>query len=326
MKKIMKWGFIGCGSVTEVKSGPAYHQQTEGFEVVAVMRRDLDKAKDYAARHNISAYYNDADALINDENVEAVYIATPPDSHKEYALKIAEAGKICCIEKPLTPSYKDSLEIQNVFESKNLPLFVAYYRRSLPRFLKVKSWIDNGTIGEIRHINWSFCKPPNAMDLAKTYNWRTDSKIAPGGYFDDLASHGLDLFAFLLGDFEDAQGICKNQQNLYDAHDAITGSWVHKHKITGSGSWNFGSHNHMDDVTIIGSKGQIRFSVFLENPVYLKTENTEEELFIENPKHIQLYHVNGMRDELLFNNSKHPSTGKTATHTSWVMDKILGKL
>lgn len=321
----IKWGFIGCGSVTEVKSGPAY-QLTRGFEVAAVMCRNIEKAKDYAKRHNIETYYNNANDLIQDKNIDAIYIATPPDSHLEYALQVAEAEKICCIEKPLTPNYLDSLKIESAFKAKGLPLFVAYYRRSLPRFLKVKSWIENGAIGDIRHINWTFSKPPNTLDLNKVYNWRTDANIALGGYFDDLASHGLDLFSFLLGNFDDATGICKNQQKLYNAYDAITATWIHKNGITGSGSWHFGSKDRFDDVTIIGSNGHITFSVFLENPIHIKSNTNEEYLSINHPKHIQLYHVNGIKDELILNNFKHPSTGKTATHTSWVMDKILGKL
>ena len=148
----MNWGFIGCGSVTEIKSGPAY-QQTTDFNVTAVMRRDIEKLKDYAKRHNIKATFTDADALINDANIDAVYIATPPDTHKYYALKVAKAGKPCCIEKPLSPSYNESLEIQKAFNEKNTPLFVAYYRRSLPRFLKIKEWLANNYIGEVRHIN-----------------------------------------------------------------------------------------------------------------------------------------------------------------------------
>ncbi len=197
----MNWGFIGCGSVTEIKSGPAY-QHTDGFNVVAVMRRDIEKLKDYAKRHNIEKTFTDAEALINDSNIDAIYIATPPDTHKHYALKVAEAGKPCCIEKPLSPSYAESLEIQNAFEAINIPLFVAYYRRSLPRFLKIKEWLDNNYIGEIRHISAHLSKPANEIDLSKTYNWRTDANIAPAGYFDDLASHGLDLFTFLLEIFQ----------------------------------------------------------------------------------------------------------------------------
>ncbi|UKM64113.1 Gfo/Idh/MocA family oxidoreductase [Flavobacteriaceae bacterium GSB9] len=324
-KKNINWGIIGCGDVTEVKSGPPY-QLTDGFTLSAVMRRDAVKLKDYAKRHKIETTYTDADALINDNSIDAVYIATPPDTHKLYALKVAEAGKPCCIEKPLSPSYADSLEIYEVFKSKNLPLFVAYYRRSLPRFLKIKEWLDAGYIGNVRHINSNLTKPASKTDLSKKYNWRTDANIAPAGYFDDLASHSLDLFAFFLGNFKEANGISLNQQKLYTAKDAVTASWLHESGVTGSGVWNFGCNDHLDKTTIYGSKGTIEFSVFHEKPIVLKSDNKNEELFIENPKHIQQYHVENMRDDLVFNKAKHPSTGSTALHASWVMDKILGNL
>ena len=320
----VRWGILGCGNVTEVKSGPAY-QKTEGFEVVAVMRRDAEKAEDYAQRHGISKHYSDAEALINDTEVDAVYIATPPDSHKLYALKVAAAGKPCCIEKPMTPSYADSLEIQQAFTEKNLPLFVAYYRRSLPRFLKVKEWLDANEIGQVRHIRWFLGKPPNAMDLSGAYNWRTDAKVAPAGYFDDLASHGLDLFAYLLGDFKNVSGTALNQQGLYSAKDAVTGHWIHENGITGSGTWNFGTHQREDLVEIYGSEGKISFSVFEEADVVLANAKGKTQLFIAHPEHVQQFHVENLEEDLS-GGKRHPSTGETALHTSWVMDSILGKL
>lgn len=319
--KSYNWGIIGCGKVTELKSGPAY-QKTEGFKLTAVMRRDFEKAEDYAKRHHISKVYDDADDLINDSEIDAVYIATPPDSHEYYAIKVAKAGKICCIEKPMAPSYKACLRISKAFQNKNLPLFVAYYRRSLPRFLQIKSWIDNQKIGNIRHINWHLNKPANDIDLSKAYNWRTDAKIAPAGYFDDLASHGLDLFTFLLGNISLANGIATNQQGLYSAKDAITANWLHNSGITGSGSWNFGTEKREDKVQIYGSKGKIEFSIFNEEPIVLEHNDKIESLVIEHPENIQLYHVQNMKNHLL-NKSIHPSTGKTATHTAWVMDQIL---
>ncbi|MDB2607019.1 Gfo/Idh/MocA family oxidoreductase [Zobellia sp.] len=322
--KNIRWGIIGCGDVTEIKSGPAY-RKTDGFEIVAVMRRDTEKAADYAKRHGVSKYYSDADALINDDEVDAVYIATPPDSHKFYALKVAAAGKPCCIEKPMSPCFADSLEIQKAFVDKKLPLFVAYYRRSLPRFLKVKEWLDANEIGEVRHISWFLGKPPNDIDLSGAYNWRTDAKVAPAGYFDDLASHGLDLFAFLLGDFESASGTAINQQGLYSAKDAITGHWLHENGITGTGTWNFGTNKRKDLVEIYGSKGTISFSIFEEAHIILTNTTGEQKLFIEHPEHVQQFHVENLKTDL-FGGQTHPSTGKTALHTSWVMDTILGKL
>lgn len=318
------WGMIGCGNVTEVKSAPAY-QIVEGFELLAVMRRDVEKLEDYANRHKIKTCYTNADDLINDPNIDAVYIATPPDSHLQFGLKVAEAGKPCCVEKPLAPNYTESLAISEAFKNKNIPLFVAYYRRSLPRFVQVKKWLESGLIGKIRHINWHLHKAPNKIDLSREYNWRTDPIVAHGGYFDDLASHGLDLFTFLLGDIIEANGISVNQQQLYAAIDAVTGSWIHKNGITGSGNWNFGSFTNSDKVQIYGSNGKIEFSIFKEEPIKLDSPNQQKEIFIENPKHIQLFHVENMRNYLLDRNPEHPSTGHSAAHTSWVMDKILGK-
>ena len=320
-KKTINWGIIGCGKVTELKSGPAY-QKTEGFHLMAVMRRDYNKAKDYATRHQVSKFYTDASILINDPEIDAVYIATPPDSHEYYALKVAKAGKICCIEKPMAPSYKACIRINKAFEAKNLPLFVAYYRRSLPRFTHLKTWIDRDQIGDIRHINWHLSKPVNETDLSKSYNWRTDAKIAPAGYFDDLASHGLDLFAFLLGDISQANGMAINQQGLYTAKDAVTASWLHKSGITGSGSWNFGTERREDAVQVYGSKGKIEFSVFDEKPIRLERNGKIESFFIEHPENVQLYHVQNMKKHL-FKESVHPSTGTSGAHVAWVMDEIL---
>lgn len=320
--KNLRWGIIGCGNVTEIKSGPAY-QNTAGFTIEAVMRRDAEKAADYAKRHGIAKFYTDADALINDPDIDAVYIATPPDTHKYYGLKVAEAGKPCCIEKPLAPNYKDCIDIAEAFDAKNIPVFVAYYRRTLPRFKQIKDWIDSKTIGDIRHIRWHLSKSTTDQDRSGEYNWRTDINIATGGYFDDLASHGLDLFIHYFGNIKKASGISLNQQGLYTSQDAIVANWIHESGITGSGSWNFGSFEREDIVEIYGSKGKITFSMFENIPLTLKTVKGEFKYEIPHPENIQLHHVEQMRDHLL-GKLKHPSNGFTAAHTSWVMDQIIG--
>ncbi|OIQ21663.1 MAG: oxidoreductase [Flavobacterium sp. MedPE-SWcel] len=324
MNSVIKWGIIGCGNVTERKSGPAY-TKTDDFKLQAVMRRDIDKAADYARRHNVPTYYNDADDLINDPEVDAVYIATPPDSHLHYALKVAKAGKPCCVEKPMALNHEQCVIMNKAFEEKNLPLFVAYYRRSLPRFKQIREWLNNGLIGEPRQIRWLLTRTPSPVDIAKRYNWRTDAKIAVGGYFDDLASHGLDFFIQMLGNITTAQGIAVNQQGVYTAKDAITACWLHDSGVTGTATFNFGVAVREDVVELYGSEGKIVFSVFGETPIKLITNDSTEEVFIENPENIQLYHVGSMREHLL-GNMQHPSTGSTGAHTSWVLDKILGTL
>ena len=319
----LRWGVIGAGAVCEVKSVPAYKGCPE-FEVRAVMVRNAERVSDYALRHGIPHWTTHAEDIILGSDIDAVYIATPPDSHGHYALQVARAGKICCIEKPMAPSHGESLAIVQAFEDRGLPLFVSYYRRSLPRFLKVKQWLDRGMIGEVRHIDWQKTRPPSALDLQGSYQWRTDIRMAPGGYFDDLASHGIDLFNFLLGDIVEARGTLMNQQQLYSAPDAMAASWVHPGGITGSGHWNFGTHERRDRVEILGSKGSMVFSVLDEAPLLLNGPLGEERLEIPNPLHVQRYHVENIRAHLS-GRGEHPSTGKTALHTAWVMDQILGR-
>lgn len=324
MNKIITWGIVGVGDVCEKKSGPAY-QKTDSFHLKAVMRRNLNKAKDFATRHDIERYTNDANELINDPGIDAIYIATPPNNHLEYALKVTEAGKICCVEKPMAVTFEECQKMYSTFKEKKLPLFVAYYRRSLPRFLQIKTWIDQKKIGDIRHIHWSLRKPANNVDVSGNDNWRTDKNIALGGYFDDLASHGLDFFHYILGDIESVVGQSTNQQRLYSAKDALSASWIHKNGVTGSAFWNFGSWKREDKVEIIGSKGSIVFSIFDENPIQLITPKETISLNIEHPENIQRYHVENMKKHLE-GTKQHPSTGGTALHTAWIMDKILGRI
>ena len=317
----ISWGIIGCGDVTEVKSGPAY-QKTAGFTLQGVTRRDLDKAKDYAARHGVPEVYASPAELIASPRIDAIYIATPPDSHREYALAAAKAGKPCCIEKPMAPTYAACLEILEAFEASQTPVFVAYYRRCLPRFVKVKEWLDSGEIGAIRHVHWTLRKPPSELDRSKAYNWRTDARIAKGGHFDDLASHGLDLFNYLIGDIETASGHASNQQGLYTALDSISASWRHRTGATGTGFWNFGSHESLDRVEIAGSEGLITFAIFDEAPVSLQSKAKSESLHIPHPLHVQAPHVEALRDHL-FGRSTHPSLGRSAAHASSVIEQIL---
>ncbi len=321
-KRTIRWGIIGCGNVTEIKSGPPY-QRTKDFELAMVMRRDAEKAEDYANRHSVPNWTTNPLEVIDNPEIDAIYIATPPDTHKLYGLQVAEAGKPCCIEKPMAPCHADSLEIYNAFDQRKIPLFIAYYRRSLPRFNRVKQWLDEGRIGKVRHIHWVKTRTSSPLDKSGDYNWRTDANVALGGYFDDLASHGLNLFTYLLGDIVEASGIASNQQGLYSAYDTISGSWKHKNGITGSGAWNFGSYQPIDKVEILGARGEIHFSVLDESPLQLISDMGNQSEFIEHPEHLHQYHVENIRKHL-FGKGEHPSQGGSGLHTSWVMDKILG--
>ena len=317
----IRWGMIGCGAVTEVKSGPAF-QQAEGSALQAVASRTPASAADYARRHGVPQVHADIDALIAAPEVDAVYVATPPSSHCELALRVAAAGKPCCVEKPMALDPDECDRMVAAFAARGLPLFVAYYRRSLPRFRQVKAWLDENRIGAVRDVRWHLVKPASPRDLAREPNWRTHPDTAPGGYFDDLASHGLDLLQFLLGDIEAASGYATNQQGLYGAEDAVSACWRFASGALGSGSWNFGGDRREDLVEIAGERGAIRFSMFDEAPLQLRAGGSEHAVFVPNPSPIQIHHVEAMVRQLR-GGATHPATAIEAAKTNRVMDEIL---
>jgi predicted dehydrogenase len=322
--KKVRWGIIGCGNVTEVKSGPAF-QKANKSELVAVMRRDGNLAKDYAERHHVEKWFDDASALINDPDVDAIYIATPPSSHKKFTLDSAQAGKPVYVEKPMALNYTECLDMIEACEQAEVPLFVALYRRALPRFLKVKQLLNDGKIGEIRTVNICLYKPPSARDMSKESNWRLDSSIAGCGYFCDLAPHMIDLLIYFLGPIESVSGITTNLGGLYKAEDTVSSIFEFKNGVHGVAQWSFVASEHLDRTEIIGSKGKIIYSNFGHEPIVLKKDGAVKEFFIDHPLHIQQPLIQSIVDELT-GQGRCPSTGKTAVLTQKVMDEILGNL
>lgn len=175
------WGIIGCGDVTEVKSGPAFNK-IAGSRIMAVMRRDGEKARDYAQRHGVPRWYDDAAALVNDPEINAIYIATPPGSHAAYTFMAASAGMPVYVEKPMALNYNECKQMIDICSTANVPLFVAYYRRCLPNFLKIKALLDSGAIGGIRFVNIQLYFPPIPISN-DILPWQVDPAISGGGLF-----------------------------------------------------------------------------------------------------------------------------------------------
>jgi predicted dehydrogenase len=323
MKKI-RWGIIGCGDVTEIKSGPGF-QKADGSELVAVMRRNRMLAEDYAHRHRVPKWYDNADALINDSNVDAVYIATPPSSHKEYTLAVALARKPVYVEKPMALNYSECIEMVKTCSEKNVPLFVAYYRRALPRFLKIKSFLDEKAVGEIKKVRMTLLQPPSENDLRGLENWRVNPAIAGCGYFCDLASHMIDLIQFYFGKITKVSGTHSNIGKLYQAEDTVAAEFEFENGIKGSGNWSFFAKDNIDLTEIIGTNGKIIYSNFSNSPISLIRNNYHEQFEIQHPKHVAQPLIQKIVDELL-GGEKSPSTGKTGALTSWVIDRILGRI
>jgi predicted dehydrogenase len=319
--RTIRWGIIGCGDVTEVKSGPGF-QHAEGSALVAVMRRDRDKARDYARRHGVARAYDRADDLINDAEVDAVYIATPPSSHAQLAFRVAAAGKPCLAEKPMALNHPECLRMVDAFQSRGLRLWVAYYRRALRRFHIVRDRLRDGAIGRLTSVHVQVSAP--LLTGADRTNWRIDPSVSGAGLFFDLGSHCFDLLDYLVGRIARVEGHSVNTAGAYSAEDVTVAAFEFENGPVGTGVWNFNASEKTDVMTFIGSEGELTTPIFSDTGVTVKRGSVKTVEEVRNPPHVHQPLIQMIVDELRGNGAC-PSTGESAARTSWVLDRCVAR-
>ncbi len=288
MQKI-RWGIIGVGDVCEVKSGPGFYKATNS-ELMAVMRRNGDKARDYATRHNVPYWYDNAEGLLANPEINAVYIATPPAQHKDYAIAALNAGKNVYIEKPVTLNAAECDDIIAAEKSTGKKVSAAHYRRYVPCFMKLHELIRGGAIGEPLLVQLDMLQPAASKIITTTEdNWRVNPALSGGGLFHDLSPHQLDLMLYWFGPVITASGFGFNQRHFNNADDTVHGWAKLQSGVVVQGRWHFavGTEQTRDLCEIIGTKGKLTINFFGQQVIRLSNSNGNEEIIIPNPQHIQ---------------------------------------
>ena len=316
--KTINWGMVGTGNVTERKSGPALYK-ARNSALYAVTNRTRAKAEDYAARHGVPVVYDNIDQMLTDPHINAIYIATPPGSHKEYALKCAAAKIPCYIEKPVAMCHADHVEMIKAFEATGTKAFAAYYRRALPRFLQVRELLQQGAIGDVRFAHISYHTTGAGERDGKA--WRVQPEISGGGIFMDIAVHQLDILDFLLGRISEVKSIVSNQAGYYKPEDILNVCFKFASGVHGSGDWCFTAGMGKDLIEIVGSKGRISLECFGTGPIVLETPGGKREIEVETPEHIQQPLIQSIVDELN-GEGRCPSTLYTSERTARVCDMV----
>lgn len=321
----INWGIIGCGDVTEIKSGPAFNK-VPNSALVAVMRRNAAKAADYAKRHQVPRWYNDADKLINDSRVNAIYIATPPSSHEQYALAAIEAGKPVYLEKPMALNYAAAKNIADTAAEKNVKLVVAHYRREWPLFKKLKELVDAKVTGDIRLIRLALYKTAFTKEQLsnESLSWRVDPAIAGGGIFHDLAPHQLDILYHIFGPAKKITGIALNQAGNYKADDMVAGNILFESGVVFSGTWCFNAHEQSDRCEIIGSNGKLSFSFFGGGGIELISGNTKNLFDFSAPQHVQQPMIE-QTVQYFLNNTSNPCPGEAGVEAMRWIEEIVAE-
>jgi predicted dehydrogenase len=325
MKKI-QWGIIGCGDVTEMKSGPAFNKVSHS-QLVAVMRRNAARAADYARRHAVPKWYDDAQQLIDDPDVNAVYIATPPQSHEAYTIQALKAGKPVYVEKPMATGSAAAERMLATATETGVKLSVAHYRKAQPRFKKVRALLEANEIGTVRMVNLVLVQPPQSSLIAKTDEfWRVDPAISGGGLFHDLSPHQLDLLQYFFGGVEKAGGAAMNQAGLYPADDLVTGHILFKNGVWFNGVWCFtgADKEEKDMVEIIGSTGSIRFSTFSTHHIVLSKKGEERVISFDELPHVQQPMIEAVVQYFL-DEAPNPSSAESAVGTMKIIDAFTKK-
>ncbi len=317
----IKWGLIGCGDVVEYKSGEAFNS-TENSSIYAIMRRSLEKAEASAKKWNAKKWYDNIDDILNDNEVNAIYIATPPGLHYEQAIKCCRAKKPTYIEKPFARNYSEAIQITKMFEEANVPLYVAHYSRALPKFMKVKEIIEEGQIGKICEVDFRLDRTYNKEKIRQN-EWRYNVEISGGGKFYDIAPHAIDLMVYLLGNFTEIYGIAKNNNNEYDVEDLVVMSFKTCKGILGTANFNLLSTNKNDRMVIYGTKGKIEFSVHEKSDIFVFTDEGLDIVSADNPIVIQERMIQDVVKSLLTGNNLNICLAKEALETYRIMDKVL---
>ena len=316
----IRWGMIGCGDVTERKSGPAF-AKVRGSELVAVMRRTPGLAEDYARRHGVARWYDDVDAILADSKVNAVYIATPPGSHCQLALRVAEVGKPCYVEKPMARCHDECRQMIDAFAAADLPLWVAYYRRALPRFLYVRQLLNQQRLGKIVRIAYEFSQPIWPDFDRNHLKWRVLAEQSGGGLLFDVGSHALDLLDFFFGSLEEVSGCAANVATPHDVEDSVTAHFVTQDGSPGVAHWDFSALHNIDRLRIKGTRASLSFSIFGHEPIELQSGEGLEKFPFDRPEHVQQPMIQTIVDALA-GNGPCTGTGESGARTSLVLDAI----
>ena len=315
------WGVVGCGDVVEHKSGPSIVHAPRS-RMVVVMRRDGPAARDFARRHGVAKWTDDAPRAIDAAAVDIVYVATPPSTHLQYVRAAAAAGKHVLVEKPMAMSAAEGREMVAACAAAGVELFVAYYRRFWPHILRLRALLAEGAIGRplqgVVDVSWGDVARRRA---AGGREWRDDPAIGGGGGFVDIGSHRIDLLVWLLGPVAAAHGVATRFDRHLEVEQIASAVMRMESGALCSVIGDFHSARDVDRFFIGGERGRVTADPLDGHALTLETANGTEELRFERlaaphlglVRHIEAVLLDGAANQI-------PGTDGVTTET--VLDTV----
>ncbi len=272
--KTIRWGVIGAGNVFEYKSGQALYR-TPNSELVAVMRRDAAKAQDVAARHGAKRWYTEAEALVADPEVNAIYIASPHYLHPEHVALAARAHKPVLCEKPMGVNTAEACACVEACQAHGVSLTVAYYRRFWPIVQAMQKFLQEGAIGRVVQArgqlsDWFTGDGERA--------WLTSRAKSGGDALANAGAHWVDLIRFLLGAVAEVTALCSSKFSGFETDDTVVAAMKMQNDALVSLTSTRQSPASTNELDLFGTEGRLFASPVSEGRLVLHRRGHEPEM------------------------------------------------
>ncbi len=272
----IRWGILGCGDVARRRVARAIIDDPNS-QLVAACRRNADKLKDFCDDFDVPrALANDQD-LIAQDDIDAVYIATPVNLHLPQTIAAARSGKHVLVEKPMAMSVAQCDEMISACRQHGVKLGVAYYRRFYPVVDRMRQIIDSGEIGNVLSVS---VVTGSAFQMGPSDDgyWRVIPETGGGGALMDIGSHRLDLMLDLFGDVVDVKSVCSTVAADYDSEDCASLVMRFHSGVHGNLQCYFGTSAEPDEFTVVGTAGRLYSNVLNNGDLtVLRDGNTSTE-------------------------------------------------
>ena len=193
----LRWGIVGASDIAGRVMAPAM-LASESACLVAIASRSPDLAAAFAARHGVARWYATAEALAADPDVDAVYVATEVDRHRDDVLAAARGGRDVLVEKPIARTATEGQAIVDGCAAAGVRLGTCFYQRYNTRHRRIRDLLADGAVGRVAAVQVSF----SGRSPARAGAWRQDPGRSGGGPLIDMGSHAVDLLRWLFGEVE----------------------------------------------------------------------------------------------------------------------------
>jgi predicted dehydrogenase len=255
----LRWGLIGCGDIARKRIAPAF-RDLPNCELVAVSRADFAKAESFAHEFGARHWYQKWEDLVADEEVDAVYIATPVHLHAAQAIAAADAGKHVLTEKPMGLSVDECDRMIDACDANQVRLGVAYYRRFYPVIERIKALLDADAIGrpvlaQINAFEWFAPEPSNPR------SWLLNKTFSGGGPMFDFGCHRIEVFSRLFGPVTSVKAMTGNTVFEREVEDTATALMSFANGVQASLTVTHAAREPQDTLRIFGTEGSLHVEV-----------------------------------------------------------------